>query len=111
MVTKQQLDDSLAALRKDLKLDIDESINILRKQIIDQLVDSNKLLQKKVGDLENKVQKLEREINSTQQYNRLNNLIISGIPAVVDHSDLKQKAIGIMNTVCHQGKSSLLFFL
>ena len=91
MVTKQQLDESLNQMRKDLTETINESIKGLQEHIIDNLVKANK-------ELQDKVDKLEMELQASLQYNRLNNIIISGIPGAVDHKDLKGISLGVLNS-------------
>ena len=98
MVNKAELDNSLQLLKNDLIQTINNSISDLREKIVDNLVQANKELQGKVKVLESKVSQLEIDLQSSLQYNRLNNIIISGIPKAIEHHDLKEVSLGIMNT-------------
>ena len=98
MVSKKDFDDGLAKLKSDIQGIIDDSIKELREHIINGLIDSNLQLQNKVSVLEQKVHQLEVDLQENLQHNRLNNIVISGIPRQVEHKDLKEKAIGILNT-------------
>ena len=98
VLTKKDLDDALESIKLELQSCIQTSIESLKTQIIDNLVSSNKVMQSKIKVLENTVYQLEIDLQASLQYNRLNNLVISGIPKDVEHSQLKQKAVGIINT-------------
>ena len=98
VLTKIDLEESLDVLRVQLKTVIDDSIRDLREQVINNLVAANHSLQGKVEKLEKQVHSLTLEVQSSLQYNRLNNLVISGIPEDVEHEDLEKAAIGIINT-------------
>ena len=98
MVSQQQFKDGLAKLRVDLTQEIMQSINSLKDTIIENLVQANKALQTSVNELEERVIKLESDLQASQQYSRQNNLVISGIPAEVEHEDLQDIAMNIMKT-------------
>lgn len=98
MVTKAQLEEALDVLRTDIKNDMDKSISELREHVINQLIEANKSLQKKVNVLEDRVKYLERDFRASEQYNRLNNIVISGIPPTVDDSMLEHAVTTVMNT-------------
>ena len=98
MVSKTDFDKGLAGLKSELKEFIDQSISQLREQVIDNLIQANLQLQGNVTLLENKVNNLQLELQASFQYNRLNNVVISGIPSNVEHKDLQKAALGIMNT-------------
>ena len=74
MVNKQQLDESLAALKtslrtelkKQIKAVVDESINALRENIIQKVMDENKLLREKVTPLEKSVRSLTLDVVQRQ---------------------------------------------
>ena len=78
MVNKQQLDESLAALKTSLtdelkgqiKAVVDDSINALRENIIQKLLDENKSLKEKVNSLEKSVRALTLDVVDGQQYTR-----------------------------------------
>ena len=102
MVTKKDLEDGLAKLEAELKETFISSIETLKSQIIDNLVEANKLLQGRVKSLEEKVNKLEIDFQESLQYNRQNNLIISGIPKEVEHKDVLKVSLGIVNTCLNE---------
>ena len=105
MVTKQQLDDSLAEMRTSLTNElkpvikdiVDQAILALRENVIDKLSEDNDKLKDKVVALEAKVRSLTIEVVDGQQYTRQNNIVISGIPAEVAHEDLTKVSMNIMN--------------
>ena len=98
MVTKKDLDDGLTKLRVELTESLNKSILELREHVINKLMEANDGLKAQVKVLETKVVNLEKELQSSLQYNRLNNVVISGIPESVDHNDLKSVSLEIMNT-------------
>ena len=112
MVNKQQLDESLAALKTSLtnelkdhiKVVVDESISALRENIIQKLLDENKSLKEKVTCLEKSVRALTLDVVDGQQYTRQNNLVIGGIPKEVEHDKLMPLALNIANH-CIGGKN------
>ena len=114
MVTKQQLDESLGTLKNELatqlkaeiKTVVDESISALRENIIDKLLEENKSLKKKVASLEKNVRSLTVAVADSQQYSRLNNLVISGIPKEIEHKNLLKVSINIMNHCLSVGEVS-----
>ena len=97
MVNQNQLDSSLDKLCEETSNKIEDSIKSIKDTIIQQLVDANKNLQAKVFSLEKKVQQLEIDHQASNQYNRQTNILISGIPPEVDHEDLEQISINILN--------------
>ena len=97
VLTKKDFDEGIEDLRNEIKSSIEKGIHQLREQVINNLVEANKQLQGKVRLLENAVTKLQGELEASQNYSRLNNIVISGIPKEVDHKDLEKAAIGVMN--------------
>ena len=100
MVTQTQLNDGLEKLRNDLTTLINESIQSVKDTIIANLTKANKDLFDKIKLLEDKVVSLESELQASNQYNRQNNLLISGIPEDVQHENLEAISIGIINKCC-----------
>ena len=98
MVSQQKFEDGLSKLRFDVTQDLMKSIDALKNTIIDNLVEANKVLQQKVQVLGDRVTKLESDLQATQQYSRQNNILISGIPAEVEHEQLQEIVINIMET-------------
>ena len=86
--------------KKELQISIDNSIAAFRTTIIDNLVEANKNLQKRVDVLEGFVKQLVLDFQANLQYQRQNNIIISGIPPEVEHGDLEKAAVEIVNTCC-----------
>ena len=114
MVTKLQLDDAVSELSTCLKSEfkklLDDSISALKDSLIESLKASNLELQNKVEKLEERVAKLEQGTDSENvrretdhqaglQYNRLNSIVISGIPLSINHNELENKVINILNEV------------
>ena len=114
MVTKLQLDEAVTELSTCLKSEfkklLDDSISALKDSLIESLKASNLELQNKVEKLEERVAKLEQGTDSENvrretdhqaglQYNRLNSIVISGIPLSVNHNELENKVINILNEV------------
>ena len=54
----------------------------------------------KIQALEDKVISLETELQANQQYNRQNNILISGIPEEVQHEALEKISCDIINKCC-----------
>ena len=113
MVTKTELDISISKLSLNLtenfKKMLDDSINELKNTIIDNLKKSNEILQTKVATLENEITALKesnidlvKRTEAAFQHGRLNQIIVSGIPADVKHEDLEDKCIGILNQIKSQ---------
>ena len=95
MVTKLQLDEAITelstCLKSELKELLDDSISALKDFLIDSLKASNLELQNKVKQLEERIVKLEQgtdaenirretDYQTGMQYNRLNSIVITGIP-------------------------------
>ena len=76
----------------------DEIIN-LKNVIITRLQEDNNMLKKKVSALESKVEDLEINCNSLEQYGRRNNLELSGIPDSVDDRDLEKTVVKILKKI------------
>ena len=105
VLTKKDLDEGFKDLKGELQILIDNSIAGLRASIIDNLVEANKNLQQRVNKLEGVVEQLTLDFQANLQYQRQNNIIISGIPPEVDHGDLEKAAVEIVNT-CAQNRVS-----
>ena len=80
MVNQNQFDAGLEKLRTDLSNEIAASVQTIKDTIIQQLLESNKALQEKVASLEKKVRQLDIDHQTSSQYNRQNNILISGNP-------------------------------
>ena len=94
---REGLDKQRALLATELKGVVEKSISDLREHVIDKLIASNKELQSKVSDLEHEVHTLNTELQKSLQYNRLNNIVISGIPEEVEHRLLEKTSLSILN--------------
>ena len=106
---KMSLEDAIANLHSDLSEKItnlttavrstkDEVINLNEKSIR-RLQDENKLHRAKCSKLENKIVSLESSINQVEQYDRRNNIVISGIPDDISDNDLESTVVDIMKDV------------
>ena len=69
-----------------------------------QLFEQNKVFSSNISDLHEtvtelreRIDNLENEVHNDQQYNRNNNILISGIPDTVEHDDLLEISMNIMN--------------
>ena len=101
VLTKKDLDAGLEGLKAEFQAIIQTNISELREAIIDNLVEANKALQLKVVQLEEVVERLTIEFQANLQYQRQNNIIISGIPPEVEHENLEKVAVEVVNT-CSQ---------
>ena len=106
MVTKKDLDESIATLTNNFQKMLDDSIGELKNTIIDNLKKSNENLQLRVSQLEKEVEtlqaaniNLERNTEAALQHGRLEQIIISGIPARVDHGNLEGVCVEILNGI------------
>ena len=72
-----------------------ELLNV--KNIIKNLQEGNKSLRKTVSFLDKKVISLKSRHNMLEQYERKNNLEITGIPDSVPQRDLENKVVDILN--------------
>ena len=100
MVTQAQFTEGLEKLRNDLTVLLNESIQSIKDTVISNLTKANKDLYSKIQVLEAKVVSLETDLQASMQYNRQNNLLISGIPEEVPHESLENISIGIINKCC-----------
>ena len=82
------------------------SLSDMEANIINNLVAENKKLQAKCEDLEdinsklcNRVAKLEKTYWQNDQYQRRNNVEISGIPSTVENVDLEEKVCDIFKSI------------
>ena len=85
---------------------LDESISELKNTIIKNLKKSNEDLQLRVCQLEKQVESLqtaninlEKSTEAALQHGRLEQIVISGIPARVDHDNLEGMCVDIINGV------------
>ena len=89
-----------------LKEDLSNSLNNSKNEIIEKLQNENKELQDKVLCLENLVSSqeeliidMERDICEVQQYQRRNNVEITGIPESIKQHELESKVIELANVI------------
>ena len=110
MVSKKDLEDSIAKLSDDLtdsfKKMLDDSIVSVKDTIITNLKHSNENLQQRLSELENDIILLKNanidltsRCESAFQHERLNQIIISGIPSSVTDENLEGTAVRILNQV------------
>lgn len=78
---------------------LDKEILTLKDNVIKNLQMENERLRKKVDDLENKIETIERDHNSLEQYGRRNNIEIAGIPDSVLDGDLEKEVTEIMKKI------------
>ena len=110
MVNKVELTeviDSLSdRLTENFKQMLQESIDVLKDTIIENLKKSNMDLQVRVSSLENEVELLKqaniemmKNSEASFQHGRLNQVIVSGIPSRIEHDELEETTIGILNKI------------
>ena len=78
-------------IKSNITEQVNESIISIKESIINALKEENKLLKSKVLNLEHKLSQSEAHINNLDQYNRINNLEIQGIPSNVSDDAFKIK--------------------
>ena len=81
-------------LTAHLTADLTTQISEARDDIIQKLQDENQTLKNDLKNTQQRVVKLESELNNLQQYNRRNNIEICGIPKT-DEENLEEKVINI----------------
>ena len=81
----------------------DQTNNTLatRKAAFVELARENRELHNHVRTLENRLLKLEKQVNNTEQNNRKNNIEIDGIPASVDDEDLRGVVARLLNHLAY----------
>ena len=110
VLTPKDLADSNKILTADLttlfKTMLDNSINEIKNTIIENLKLSNENLQLRVKELEAEVKSIkeaniqhEKSTEAALQHGRLEQVIISGIPASVDHDKLEEASLNILNDI------------
>ena len=108
--SKEELNASIANLGNSLTTTFKEllcsSINEIKNTIIENLRISNENLQLRVKALEDEVillkeahHDLEKRTEMALQHGRLEQVIISGIPAEVEHKDLEEKCVKLLNEI------------
>ena len=101
-----KLDEDLANTRATLKRNVNDSTALItdgilsmRRIIIDNLVRDNRHLHTRVRSLEDRLLKLEKQMNTTEQNQRKNNVEIAGIPANIGDGMLRSTVANIINHV------------
>ena len=85
---------------------ISEDINSMREQIINNLVKANKVLQNKVDKLEKQLKNQESYAEANNQYHRRNNIEIHGIPNTVMDDQLENKVVEVLSKIDVQVESA-----
>ena len=105
-VTKSYLDAAITELTGTFKSLLAESIDEIKNTIIQNLKICNEKLQARVESLEEEILALreanvdlERRTEVALQHGRLEQVVISGIPPVVEHTDLEDMAVNILNEI------------
>ena len=110
VLTKVDIDEAITSMSTKLTSSfqtmLDNSINEIKNSIIENLRLSNQNLQDRVNSLEREVKELkeahvtlERSSEAAFQHGRLEQVVISGIPAEVEHKDLEEKSLRILNEI------------
>ena len=76
----------------------DEIIS-LKDAVIKRLLEENERLCVKCQQLENRVAPIEPFHDAFEQYSRMNNLVVSGIPDSVQDSDLESRVTSILSDI------------
>lgn len=117
MVTKRDMDNAINRLSTKLtetfKNMLTDATNKIKDTIIGNLIQSNEDLQLRVSALENKVNTLKntnmvfkKSTEAAFQHGRLEQILISGIPATVNQDALEETALKILNKIKDQEVSS-----
>ena len=85
---------------------LNEEIVNLKDIVIKQFQDENEKLWVKCSTLENKVVNLEQNLNSLGQYDRRNNLVLSGIPEKIPDNQLGNMVASILYDIEKQTKKN-----
>ena len=102
MVSKTQLDETLHEQTVTIENKINNSINKIREEIIDRLLLENTKLSTRIKELEENVVVLEKSVIKNHQYQRNNNIVITGIPNSVEHDNLEDQCLKILNGINEQ---------
>ena len=78
---------------------LDNEILNIKDIIIKDLQMENQRLRKKVSDLQKKIDIIEENNNSLEQYGRRNNIEITGIPESVEDQKLEETVVKVLNTI------------
>lgn len=78
---------------------LDKEILNMKDIIIKDLQMENQRLRKKVNDLQKKIVSSEENINSLEQYDRRNNIEITGIPESVEDKKLEETVVEVLNKI------------
>ena len=97
--SKTQLDEALNEQTITMQNIINDSINKLREEIIDRLLLETTKLSTRIKELEENVITLEKSVIKKHQYQRNNNIVITGIPKSVEHDILEDQCIKIINEI------------
>ena len=104
--TKNEFQDALASLEvnlnssiKSIKSDLKDEINNLKDVIIKRLQDENVILRNRCSNLEQKLIEFETFTNKLEQYDRRNNIVISGIPDSVNTEDMEESVTEILSDI------------
>ena len=76
-----------------------EEIIKLKDIVMKRLQEENKKLQEKCSKLENDVISNESSVNALEQYDRRNNIVVSGIAAHVSERDLEETVISVLSDI------------
>ena len=110
VITKKDIDSSItnmsANLTSSFQSMLDNSIEEIKNTIIENLRISNQNLQLRVNSLESEVKDLreahvalERRTEAALQHGRLEQVVISGIPVEVEHENLEEKSMCLLNEI------------
>ena len=84
---EQKIIDSLKDEISNMQFHLKDEINNLKGTVIKSLQEENQNLRQKCNKLEAKRVNLETEQNYLAQYERRNNIVISGIPDSIDDNN------------------------
>ena len=93
------MDLALHQLEKNIVTSINTikgEITNLKGIIIKKSQEDNKRLRMRCSNSENKLVSLETSTNSLEQYGRVNNLVLSGIPDTIPYDELERTATSVL---------------
>ena len=101
-INKTNIDAKLHGLEETLNrtsLEIKESVIAVKNHVMNLLYQETRHLRQRVSTLEDRLLKVERQVNRSEQNTRKYNFEIDGIPSVVPHEELAPSVVKIFNAI------------
>ena len=106
MVTKKDLMEALAQQSAEINSNMDRTVKKIKEDILLVIKEENDKMNIKIVELENKVVELEKSLKQNLQYQRSSNVVVSGIPANIEHEQLEGIFRTLFNSVCPHNMNS-----